>query len=57
MVILIILYQKVNLIFKEVILFIIMIGRAGAIFYLVKQMVAYKKDNDTYMALQENSGS
>ena len=40
-----------------VILFIFMIGMAGAIFYLVKQMVAYKKDSDTYMALRENDGN
>lgn len=40
-----------------VILFVIMIGMAGTIFYLVKQMVAYKKDSDTYMALRENEGN
>ena len=38
-----------------VILFIIMIAMGGAIFYLVKQMAGFKKDNDTYMALRETN--
>ena len=31
-----------------------MIGMGGVIFYLAKQMMAFKKDNDMYMSLREN---
>ena len=33
-----------------IILFILMIGMGGVIFYLAKQMMAFKKDNDMYMS-------
>ena len=39
-----------------IILFILMIGMGGVIFYLAKQMMAFKKDNDMYMSLRENEG-
>ena len=39
-----------------VILFLLMIGMGGVIFYLAKQMLAFKKDNDMYMSLRDNEG-
>ena len=35
---------------------LLMIGMGGVIFYLAKQMLAFKKDNDMYMSLRDNEG-